>query len=537
MDTPMSLRRLVQTGAGVGAVGLGCLIADRGGPFDRPIAVACGAAGFAGVAHAALRRTASRAAAPAAHGPLDRVLLCWDADNPLTVRDLLAGGVAVFGRTGSGKTSSSGKAIARAVVGLPGSGGLILAAKPEDRVMWEGIFRAAGRADDLLVFGPDEPLRFNFIDAELAAGGHTRNIVRCITTIGETLRASNNTGGENTDFWEAEQARMLHAAVEVVKLAHGKVAAPDLQKFISGAAQSADALKSDAWQKGYHAQTVQKASERAKTPIEQHDFDLAVDYWIGEFPVMADRTRSSITTGVFGILHVFNSGVVRELVSTGTNVSPDDLFRGKWVLVDTPPSELGDVGHFVAAGWKYLVQRAVLRREAADGSNVVVCWADEAQQFVNSHDAVFIAQCRSHRGCLVYLTQSLASYYSALHGDRGRHQADALLTNFGLKVFHALGDPQTAHWAASLVGKSLQTFVGGSVQPAQSFYDQLLKPGQYTGSFSQHYEQVLQDNVFLNGLRTGGPHNGLLCDCIVVRSGEPFADGRNHLFATFSQKD
>lgn len=200
MDAPTSLRRLVQTGAGVGAVGLGCLIADRGGPFDKPIAVACGAVGFAGVAHAALRRTAIRALAPAAHGPLDRVLLSWDTDNPLTVRDLLAGGVAVFGRTGSGKTSSSGKAIARAAVALPGSGGLILAAKPEDRAMWEGIFRAAGRADDLLVFGPGESLRFNFIGAEMAAGGHTRNIVRCITTIGETLRASNSTGGENADF-------------------------------------------------------------------------------------------------------------------------------------------------------------------------------------------------------------------------------------------------------------------------------------------------------------------------------------------------
>ena len=44
-------------------------------------------------------------------------------------------------------------------------------------------------------------------------------------------------------------------------------------------------------------------------------------------------------------------------------------------------------------------------------------------------------------------------------------------------------------------------------------------------------------DVFLNGLRTGGPHNGLLVDCVVVRSGEPFADGRNHLFATFSQTD
>jgi hypothetical protein len=229
--------------------------------------------------------------------------------------------------------------------------------------------------------------------------------------------------------------------------------------------------------------------------------------------------------------------VVRELVSSATNVSPADLLAGKWVLVDMPPAEYGDVGLFVAAGWKYLTQRAVLRRAAGAADAPVVVWCDEAQQFVNSHDATIAAQCRSHKGCLVFLTQSLHSYYAALHGDRGRHQADALLTNFQTKIFHALGDPDTAKWAASLVGRSLQTFVGGSTAPVAGLYEELTKPGQTTGSFSTHYEQVLQDNVFMHGLRTGGPANGLQCDCIVVRSGEPFAGGRNHLLATFVQED
>jgi hypothetical protein len=57
----------------------------------------------------------------------------------------------------------------------------------------------------------------------------------------------------------------------------------------------------------------------------------------------------------------------------------------------------------------------------------------------------------------------------------------------------------------------------------------------YTGSFNQHFEKVLQDNVFMNGLRTGGHANGLLCDCIVVRSGEPFASGQNWIQVAFSQ--
>lgn len=71
--------------------------------------------------------------------------------------------------------------------------------------------------------------------------------------------------------------------------------------------------------------------------------------------------------------------------------------------------------------------------------------------------------------------------------------------------------------------------------PSESLYDELMGKSSYTGSFNQHFEKVLQDNVFMNGLRTGGHANGLVCDCIVVRSGEPFASGQNWIQVAFSQ--
>jgi hypothetical protein len=39
----------------------------------------------------------------------------------------------------------------------------------------------------------------------------------------------------------------------------------------------------------------------------------------------------------------------------------------------------------------------------------------------------------------------------------------------------------------------------------------------------------------MNGLRCGGHANGLVCDCIVVRSGEPFSSGQNWIQVAFSQ--
>ena len=468
--------------------------------------------------------------------PLENGLLAWTQNDVFTIRDLLNGGVAITGRAGSGKTSSSGKDIGNAIIRHPKSGGLILAAKPEDLAMWQAMFKGAGRRNDLIEFSPDRDKRFNLLGYVLGMGSHTRDVTKCITVIGETLRSGDSKGGESADFWEREQERMIYHAVEVVKLATGTVSAPDIQKFISTAPTSAAQIATLQWQAGFCNQCLASAFSKRKSPIEAHDFQLAMDYWTGEYPGMADKTRSSILTGVMGILHVFNTGVVREMVSTTTNVSPDDILAGKWVIVNMSPAEWGDMGLFIAAGWKYLTEKAVLRRHATANANVVTIWCDEAAQFVNSFDSHFITQCRSHKGCLVFLTQSLHSYYGALKGQAGKHQADALLTNFGTKIFHAVGDVQTAEWAAGLIGKSLQTFVGSSMAPMENMWEEINGRSKVTTSTSEHFESILQSNVFMNGLKTGGNENGLLCDAIVIRSGKPFANGQNWLLCTFSQE-
>jgi hypothetical protein len=222
-------------------------------------------------------------------------------------------------------------------------------------------------------------------------------------------------------------------------------------------------------------------------------------------------------------------------MSTATNVTPDDILAGKWVVVNMAPAEWGDLGALVAAGWKYLLQRRVLRRQAQPGDNIVVVWADEYHQFANSYDAHYLAQCRSHRGCMCVLSQSLASYYAALKGDAGRHQADSLLTNFHTKIFHALGDVKTAEWASGLLGKERQVFIGSSMAPSENLYDDFMGRSKATTATSEHYEAILQTNAFMNGMRTGGPGNGWTADAIVIRSGEPFSTGCNWLWRPFQQ--
>ena len=225
------------------------------------------------------RRRARNAPVPVA-SPLDAVLLHWTPNDPLRVRDLLngGGGAAIIGRPGSGKTTSSGLQLGMGLVRLKGSGGLILGAKPEDKPMWQDIFRRAGRERDLGIFSAEGVGRFNLLDYEMRhGGGHTRNITKCITTIGESLKAGDTKGGENADFWEREQERQIYNAVEIIKHATGRVDPWDLQSFISDCASSAELLMNEEsvpadnaglrgrirqWKSGFHFEMIRKAMEK-----------------------------------------------------------------------------------------------------------------------------------------------------------------------------------------------------------------------------------------------------------------------------------
>ncbi len=465
--------------------------------------------------------------------PLDHVLFTWNGVDAFTVRRLLEG-ICIFGRTGSGKSSSSGRLIARAIIGLAGAGGLLLLAKPEDLAFWVGIFSAAGRKDDLIVFSPDQPWRFNALAYIQQTGGDARAITKFFTEIKQTLRGADTRGGENADFFEAEQDRMIYNSVVILKLGLGRVTAPDIHRFILGAAKSPEEMKTQEWQDGFHRACLKKAMEATKTAMEEDDFNLSAEYWISEIPSMDSKTRNNILTGVMGLLHTMNTGLVKELLSGETNVSPDDLLKGKFLALNMSPVVYGDTGSAVCAAWKLMTQRMVLRRQCDASSKPVIIFADEAQMVVTSNDAAYMAQCRSHMGSMVYLTQSISSYYAKLGGETGKHQVDALMANFGTCIVHAC-DPVTAKWASEKVGRRLKTYIGTSTAPCENLYEEFCCVGKTSTSTSQNLAEILETRVLMNGLRTGGPPL-FVCDGAVLKSGEAFSTGENYLLVGFSQK-
>jgi hypothetical protein len=473
------------------------------------------------------------AAGRLAAGMLAQVLFWWTPRDPFTVRDLLNGGSLILGRAGSGKTSSSGRMLMQAIVDNPNSGGLILAAKPEDAADVRRTFRNAGRPNDLIVFDADGPWRTNFL--QWIGRGQTRNVVQALMMIGQSLKSSSGKGNDDK-FWEQLNERYFYNAVAALQAAGEPITPDRILNFLMAAATSPEQLRSEAWQQSYHGRMLERAIDREKTPLEEGDFRLCMEFWVREYPVMDPRTRGNGMSGVMNVLHTFNTGVVREMVASNEpNVSPDDVLAGKWLLVNFPPSTWGAVGSFINAGFKYLVQLAVLQRQATEKSPFVTVWCDEAHQVVNDFDGHYIAQCRSHRGCLVYLTQSVSSFYAALRGREGEHQANALLANFSHAIIHPC-DPETAKWASSKLGQERKVYYGGGTDPGESsVYDELFGQPKVSSSFSEQRAPVLEDWQFMTG-RTGGPDNSFEADSMVIRSGERFSDGKSYQKVTWSQR-
>ena len=159
---------------------------------------------------------------------------------------------------------------------------------------------------------------------------------------------------------------------------------------------------------------------------------------------------------------------------------------------------------------------------------------DEYQKVASSFDPAFLAECRSHSGCMACLTQSIHSLYTRIR-EAGEHGADALLTNFYHKVLHTLGDEKSASYASSLIGRRLKTRVNVSSGGEDNAYDALYGPSKVTASTSQSIENILEPRAFQQGMRTGGRAHGYVVDGIVVRS-EAFSNGEVFLRVSFSQK-
>src|SRR5580692_11443415 len=96
---------------------------------------------------------------------LDKVIYSFNGLEGFTIGQACEG-VQIFGGIGSGKTSGSGEALARAFL-TAGFGGLVLCAKKDVLEDWKRYTRETGRDNNILIFDTSGTFVFPFLQYEI----------------------------------------------------------------------------------------------------------------------------------------------------------------------------------------------------------------------------------------------------------------------------------------------------------------------------------------------------------------------------------
>jgi len=227
----------------------------------------------------------------------------WELDCPLLyfsdhsqdawrIRDACEG-TQIFGATGSGKTSGSGRVLARAFLEND-FGGLVLCAKTDEPELWFRYARETGRESDILQLSKEQ---FNFLAYEAnrpgTGAGQTENLVTLFMQVAEI--ASQRHGHATADvYWERAVKQLLRNAVDLLLIARGVVTLAELFDIVRTAPQDIEEAESEAWQgESTCFDYIQQAGSKAvENPDVQQEYQTAAKYWLEEFPC-TDRQSAS----------------------------------------------------------------------------------------------------------------------------------------------------------------------------------------------------------------------------------------------------
>jgi hypothetical protein len=454
--------------------------------------------------------------------PDDRGLVAMGGDI-WRIKDACEGTV-IFGGTGSGKTSGSGRALARSFLAA-GFGGLVLCAKPDEPALWRGYAAETGRESDLVMFGRSEPWSFNFMRYESlrpgAGAGLTENLVNLFMEV-SSIGSGDSQARGGDPFWERAMKSLVRNCVDILLMAGEPVSLHAMFDVIRSAPTDSSAGRSQAWRaKSECWRRLEIARGRARGTSWEIDCREVAGYWLSHFPTLGDKTRGSIVAMFSTLAEALMRGKMRELFCEGSSLSPEDVMAGRIVVVDLPVKEWSAVGRMAAVLWKYSLQKAVERRadNGAGQGRPLFLWADECQHFASRYDSLFQATARSSRVASVYLTQNYPSLIAALGADAGgKAMTDSLLGNMGTKIFHANSDRETNQFAAELVGRRLQLLRNSGTGTSLSLGSNPSAGSSASRGRSEHMDFEIQPMEF-STLKKGGPENKCESEALVFQNG------------------
>jgi hypothetical protein len=460
-------------------------------------------------------------------------------------------GISIFGGTGSGKTSGSGRTIALSIL-RKGWGGIVLTVKPDERNRWINYVSEANRANDLLIVDSKCENTIDLLGYEYE---NHHNELTFTSEITNVLTSAMNVGLENRysgdPFWDEAIFRLLANAIDLAIFSlkcEEKLRLEDVVEIIRSAPCSTEdgrkcqnylidyenskskpskhpCLKfMDFLEKAhfnerlYYNEKTTPKDEKFFIQARGQDYNETFHYWTGEYPSYDSRLQSSIIAVLMSRLSGLLRSPYKQLFTLGTNIRPEDTFggvreTGKIILLDIPVKKYMETGRFAQILFKQIWQRAVESGKKRDikKQKPVFLWADEAQFFVTKHDMLFQQTARASQAATVYLTQSVANYKAAL-GDKGDNNSlnitDSLMGNFQTMFFHSNGCTVTNKYAQEVFGEKIMKMrnINIGVEGIQ-------------GGLQNSYYPILPANIFTR-LKKGGKKNGCRVEGYVFQAGK-----------------
>ncbi|TXB61355.1 type IV secretory system conjugative DNA transfer family protein [Phaeodactylibacter luteus] len=469
-------------------------------------------------------------------------------------------GVQIFGGIGSGKSSGSGKTLAKAFL-KNGFGGLVHCAKPEEKATWLQYAEETGRSDDIIVFEEGSPYQFNPLQYELTREGkgagevfNLSNLFMEIYKMGNRFTGASS--GDKDRYWDNALRRSLNRMILLLKLADKEVSIANMRAIMSSAPNEdlTNALSDytdEQWDQLYNTNYCIECILDASAKVEQvreeledgnqdkaqvleeleQDYALVYAYFLREFAKADEKTRSIVAESFLGLAEPFIMGVLKTHFASGLTLSPEVTFGGKIIILNFSVKEYLDSGMYAQGIFKLLWQQAVERRDTNRYPNPAFLWVDESQYFVNEYDTIFQTTARSSRVATVFLTQNISNYYSQMGGgDSSKSKVNSLLGNLSTKIFHANNDSVTNEWASNVIGKAMITLRSDS-QNRKNFA--LMADSKGT-SYSGHLlPQVLP--MEFTTLWSGGKQRNYTVQAIIQVKGRKWSNGANFFEVEFSQ--
>ena len=452
-----------------------------------------------------------------------------------TIRDAVRG-TQIFGGIGSGKSSGSGKTIAKAFL-KNGFGGLVLCAKPDERANWEAYAKEIGREEDLLIFSEDSQYEFNPLEYEMTRDGKGAGEIFNLSYLFMEIYKMGNRfsgaggGGESERYWDNALKRCINRMIQLLKLTSEKVSISNMIRLLSSAPYEEDvdnlAKMTEEeiinWSgENFCIWCIIDAGNRSEGTKLEDEYNLIKDYFLREFARLPDRTRPIIVESFLGLAEPFTSGILKKHFSGDTNLYPELTHEGKIIILDFPVKEYLQAGVYAQGIFKLLWQQATERRESNNQMLPVFIWVDEAQLFLSDYDQIFQTTARSSKACTVFLSQNISNYYVAIGGRDPKPKVDSLLGNLGTKIFHSNNDAVTNEWAARTIGKAFLNVSGMSLGNTQS------------SSFNQQLHYQVEPRDFTT-LVSGGENNDFQVESIITIAGRKWSDKRNFKKVIFKQ--